>query len=346
MTRFVRNDSDDCVKSTASSLRAPLVALALAIAALTACQAAHAQATAKGKKVLLVESDAAHPFVATEIEAFKAAAAKDGLDATVEAAGFDAALQSRQVDDGIARKYDFIAVQADSEQAIIPALARAKQAGIPILMLNNPPKPHTEQYYVTFVGQDQTEMGRIAGRAILSGLKKAGRKTARVALITGSLQEGAAPLRVVGIKEILKKDPSVKLVAVEDGKWDTAKSERIAGDLFARFAPQGGLSVVYGMADNQAVAAIKAAQSAGIPVGVGPKKLLVVGGNCLKQGLDAIKSGKMYSTVLQDPRTVGAAAADAIAHYFQGKKLPKKILLPVTLIDKANLATYQDACTY
>jgi ABC-type sugar transport system substrate-binding protein len=321
-------------------------AAAAALALMLTTAGALAQDASKGKKVLLVESDVAHPYVAAEIEAFKTRAAHWGMDATVQAAGFDAALQSRQVDDGIARNFPIIAVQADSEQAIIPALARAKQAKIPILMVNNPPKDNTEAYYLSYIGQDQTEMGRIAARSILQALKASGRTKAKVALITGSLQEGAAPRRVTGIEEVLKTDPDVQVVAVEDAKWDTALSERVAGQLYARFAPQGGLDAVYGMADNQAVAAIRAAQAAGIPVGLGPKQLLVFGGNCLKEGLDAIAAGRMVSTVLQDPKAVGIATADAMNQYFSGKTLAKQILTQITTIDKANLATYRDACTY
>jgi len=313
---------------------------------LLASAAALAQDAGKGKRVLLIESDAAHPYVAAEISSFQARARQLGMIPTVQAAGFDAALQSRQVDDGIARKFPIIAVQADSEQAIIPALARAKQAKIPILMVNNPPKDHTESYYISYIGQSQTEMGRIAARSILHALAASGRKKAKVALITGSLQEGAAPRRVAGIKEVLGADPNVKIVAIEDAKWDTAKSENIAGQLFARFAPQGGLDAVYGMADNQAVAIIRAAQAAGISVGAGPKQLLVFGGNCLKDGLDAIAAGRMVSTVLQDPKAVGIATADAMESYFEGKTLPKKILTKIALIDKSNLATYRNACTY
>jgi hypothetical protein len=57
------------------------------------------------------------------------------------------------------------------------------------------------------------------------------------------------------------------IVAVEDARWDTATSERVAGQLYARFATSGGLDAVYGMADNQASAAIRAAEAAGIAVG-------------------------------------------------------------------------------
>jgi ribose transport system substrate-binding protein len=311
-----------------------------------ACPAGAALADAKGKKVLMVQSFAVHPYVAGIIKSFKAKAESYGMEVTVQAAGVDAALQARQFDDGVARKFDLIVVQPVSEQAIVPALARAKEAGVPVMISNNTPKDGTEALYQTFVGQDQNEMGRIVGRQIVKSFKEAGRDGGKVAFITGALTEGLGPRRLAGIKEVIAANPKIEVVAVEDAKWDTATGERIAGQLFARFAAQGGLDGVYGMADNLAVAAIKAAEAAGVQLGAGPKQLLVFGGNCQKEGVEAIKAGKMVSSVSQIPTYLGEKLADAANDFFAGKTLPKETLLPVELIDKANLSQWEAACTY
>ncbi len=321
-------------------LMAGVAALALA------CSGGAALADAKGKKVLMVQSFAVHPYVAGIIKSFKAKAESYGMEVTVQAAGVDAALQARQFDDGVARKFDLIVVQPVSEQAIVPALARAKEAGVPVMISNNTPKDGTEALYQTFVGQDQNEMGRIVGRQIVKSFKEAGRDGGKVAFITGALTEGLGPRRLAGIKEVIAANPKIEVVAVEDAKWDTATGERIAGQLFARFAAQGGLDGVYGMADNLAVAAIKAAEAAGVQLGSGPKQLLVFGGNCQKEGVEAIKAGKMVSSVSQIPTYLGEKLADAANDFFAGKTLPKETLLPVELIDKANLSQWEAACTY
>lgn len=316
------------------------------LAALYGAGVAQAAGGSKGKKVLMAQSFAAHPYVATITKSFRERAESYGMDVTVVAAGLDAALQARQIDDGIARKFDLIVVQAVSEQAVVPSLVRAKQAGIPVILVNNPIKSGSEDLYVTFVGQDQSEMGRLAGKAIVDALKASGRDGGKVALITGALSEGIGPRRLAGIKEALAVNPKIEIVATEDAHWDTATSERIAGQLYARFAATGGLDLVYGMADNQAVAAMKAAQAAGIPVGLGPKQLAFVGGNCLKEGIEAIKADKMYATLTQIPTDVGNLAADATNDYFAGKTPPKNDLLPVDTITKANVDKWQGPCTY
>jgi ribose transport system substrate-binding protein len=268
------------------------------------------------------------------------------MEITTFSTPFDAALQAQQLDDAIAQKFDLIALLAASEQAIIPPMTRAKRAGVPVILVNTPAKDGVEDLYVTFIGEDHTQLGRITGESMLKALKDSGRDGGKIALITGSLHEGVAPKRVAGFREVVAKNPKVEIVAVEDAKWDTATSERVAGQLFARFAARGGLDGIYGMADNQAVAIIQAAEAAGLKVGAGKGELIVLGSNCLKTGVAMIKAGKQYSTGTQIPTRTGVRSAEVIADYFNGKQLPKNIILPVETIDRGNIAKWESACTF
>jgi ribose transport system substrate-binding protein len=305
-----------------------------------------ASATSQGKKIAFLVTSPTHPFIAALSKTFIARANGFGMEVNTVSQHFDAAMQAQQVDDAIARKFDMLAIIAGSEQAIIPALVRAKQAGIPVLLINSPPRDGSEELYLSFVGEDHVQLGRITGEAVLQALKQGGRDGGKVAMITGSLQEGVGPRRVVGFREALKANPKVEIVATEDAKWATDVSERIAGQLFARFAAQGGLDVIYGMADNQAAAVVQAAKSAGVPLGVEKGKLIVVGSNCLKQGIAGIKAGDQYSTATQIPTRTGNRAAELINDHFNGKTLQKKEILPVETVTKANVGKWEDACTY
>jgi ABC-type sugar transport system substrate-binding protein len=307
---------------------------------------AHAMGESKGKKIAYLQTLATHPYVAATTRSFRARADALGMEITIWTSMLDAALQAQQIDDAIARRFDLVVVVPTSEQAVVPALTRAKQAGIPVIIVNNTPKDGTEDLYITFVGQDQKEMGRLAGQAMLDALKLSGRDGAKIAMITGALQQGIAPRRVAGFRAAVNANSKVEIAAVEDGRWDTATSERIAGQLYARFAATGGLDGVYGMADNQATAAIHAAEAAGIAVGGRPKQLVIIGGNCLREGIDAIKADKMHATITQIPTDLGVRAADAIDAYFGGRKLPKENLQPLATITKANMAQWETACTY
>ncbi|MEA2949287.1 MAG: ribose transport system substrate-binding protein [Alphaproteobacteria bacterium] len=307
---------------------------------------ADANADPQGKKIAFLVTSPTHPFIAALSKTFITRANSFGMEVNTVSQHFDAALQAQQVDDAIARKFDVLAIIAGSEQAIIPALSRAKQAGVPVILINSPPRDGSEDLYLSFVGEDHVELGRITGLSVLQALKDGAREGGKVALITGSLQEGVGPRRVAGFREAMKTNPKAQIVSVEDAKWQTDLSERIAGQLFARFAVQGGLDAIYGMADNQAAAIIQAAKSANIALGIEKGKLIVVGSNCLKQGIAGIKAGEQYSTGTQVPTRTGLKAAEMIADYFNGRKLPKNEILPVETITKANVARWEEACSY
>jgi ABC-type sugar transport system substrate-binding protein len=318
----------------------------IAVLGLSILTTSDANADPRGKKVAFLVTSPTHPFIAALAKTFTAKANSYGMEVNTVSQQFDAALQAQQVDDAIARKFDMLAIIAASEQAIIPALTRAKQAGVPVIIINSPPRDGSEDLYLSFVGEDHVELGRITGESVLEALKDGGRDGGKIALITGSLQEGVGPRRVVGFREAMKANPKAQIVAVEDAKWQTDLSERIAGQLFARFAAQGGLDVIYGMADNQAAAIVQAAKSASIPLGIEKGKLIVVGSNCLKQGIAGIRAGEQYSTGVQVPARTGTKAAEMIADHFNGKALPKNEILPVETITKANIAKWEEACSY
>jgi ribose transport system substrate-binding protein len=300
----------------------------------------------KGKKVALLVATLQDYYMAL-LNRLVIARAKDfGFEVTTFQTPYDPALQATQIDEAIARKFDIIAMIPMSEHGVIPGLQRAKEAKIPVVLFLAPPKPGTEDLFVSYVGKDNIEGGRLTGHGILDALKLAGRDGGNVALITGLLAEGVAPRRVQGIKEVLGTNNKVKIVAIEDAKWDPVLTEKIAGQLFGRFSGQGGIDVIYGMADNMATAEIQAADAAGIQVGTGPGKLAVLGGDCFKEGIEAIKAGKMFATNAEDPRWEAAHTAEVIADYFNGKPVKKYDYYQIELITKDNESKWEARCTF
>jgi ABC-type sugar transport system substrate-binding protein len=305
-----------------------------------------AEAAAEGKKVAFFISGPTHPYIAALSKSFNARAKELGMVVTQFDTPYDAALQSQQIDDAIARKFDILAIQSASQSAVIPVLNRAKNAGIPVIMINNPMKAGLEPLYVTEIADDNPKLGRLAAESVAAEIKKGGRSNAKIALITGVLAEGVAKDRLEAFNEVIKRHPDVKVVATEDAFWDTAKSETIAGQLLARFAPQGGLDAMVGWADNQALAIIRAAEAARVPMGTAKGQMIVAGTNCTPDGIKAIESGKLYSSGTQAPVSLGRQAADLVADHLNGKTLQKHVVLDVHLINKSTVGNFTAGCTY
>lgn len=322
-------------------VRTLIVGAAIAIAAAPqAIRQAHAQAA--GKRVAVFMGPTQDKYLGTWSKTFADTAGGLGVKVTVFSSPFDPALQSQQIDDAIAQKYDALVVQTLSQKAVIPPLQRAKGAKIPVVLIVAPlVEPSGQDLYVSFVGYDHSQVGRIAGENMARALGRAG----KVAIVAGSMAEGIAPIRADAFKAAVAK-AGIEVVAIEDAKWNPANAERMAGQLLARFGAQGGLDGIYGMNDIMANGVIQAAEAAGVKFGNAKGQLIVVGGNCQAPGVNNLRAGKMYGSVTQLPVEEGKLAAARVKDMLDGKSLEKAIYIAPEAVTKDNLDKYSAPCSY
>ena len=303
-------------------------------------------AQAATKRVVLLMGPTQDRLLDGFAKGFTAAAKAKDMSVTLLTSPYDPALQAQQIDDAIAQKPDMIVLQPLSSTAVIPALGRAKAAGIPVFLAITPVEGATD-LYVGAVGLDDNRAGVLAAECLIEALTKSGRKTANVAAITGSLTEGTAPVRLKGFKDRLAKESWIKLVEVDDGQWNPQKTEGIAGQMFARFSAKGGVDGIYGMNDAQANAIIQAAEATGITPGLGKGDLIVVGGSCWESGIRNIKAGKQYATLSGPvPAFDGPAVADGVSAYLSGKPIAKMTMDPLEIVTAANLDRFAKPCSF
>ncbi len=303
-------------------------------------------AAPQGKRVVVLATSNTNPYIGAWTGTFTKFAAQAGIKVTNLSANYDAAVQSQQIDDAIAQKVDLIVICYVNDQAVVPALTRAKAAGIPVVLYATPMRKDQEDLWTSYIGTENSELGRFAGEELAQGLAAEGKTTAKVVAVTGIAQMINVKARMDAFKAALAQHPGIALVATEDGKWNTAVTEKVTGELLVRFAGQGGIDGVYAMADNQATGAINAVQSAGLPLGVANKGVVVVGSNCMKDGIVHIRSGEQYGTATQIPTEEAEYAAKKVAAYFNGAPLKKYETIPVYGVTKANVDRFAAGCSY
>src|SRR5271156_924628 len=88
-----------------------------------------ALASPQDKRIALLATVNSNPYIAAWTSTFIKNAEPFGMKVTNLTSPYDAALQSQQVDDAIAQKVDLILLDYINDQAILPALTRAKAAG-------------------------------------------------------------------------------------------------------------------------------------------------------------------------------------------------------------------------
>jgi ribose transport system substrate-binding protein len=317
---------------------------ALLLASLPFCGAANA--SPEGKRVMLLGTSNTNPYIGAWTSTFSKFATQAGMKVTNLSSNYDAAVQSQQVDDAIAQKFDIIVMIYVNDQAIVPALTRAKAAGIPVILIVTPLKKDYENLFTSYVGTDHSELGRLAGEAMVKGLQAEGKTKAQIVAVTGAAQQLNVQDRMAAFKAVLAKHPGFELVAAEDGRWNTAMTEKITGELLVRFNARGGVDGVFAMADNQATGSIQAIESAGLKAGVANKGVVVVASNCMKDGIVHIKSGQQYGTATQIPTEEAEVTAKKVAAFFNGEKLKKYEMVPVHGITKDNVDQFATGCSY
>src|SRR4029079_13552281 len=162
-------------KRRSSTGRNPMRAALICIAAALATLASSVSADAAEKKVAYFVTGPNNRYVAAVSKGFLQRAKELGLEVTEFDNSYDPALQVQQIDDAIARKFDLLAIMPASEKAVVPALARAKQVGIPVVTLVNDVAKGAEGLYVSFVGEDNHKLGQIAGESVVRAVKESGR---------------------------------------------------------------------------------------------------------------------------------------------------------------------------
>lgn len=305
-----------------------------------------ANAAPQGKRVLILATANTNPYIGAWSSTFTKLATAAGMQVTNLSANYDAAQQAQQLDDGLAQKYDMIVLCYVNDQAVIPALTRAKAAGIPVILFATPMKKEQEDLWTSYIGTENADLGRLAGEELVKGLAAEGKKTAKVVAVTGSAQQTNVKARMDAFKAVLAQHPGIELVDTEDGKWNTVVSEKITGQLLVRFSSQGGIDGIFDMADNQATGSINAIQSADVPLGVAKKGIVVVGSNCMKDGIIHIRSGEQYGTATQIPTEEATYAAKKVIGYFNGGQLKKYDVIPVYGITKDNVDKFAAGCSY
>jgi ABC-type sugar transport system substrate-binding protein len=260
---------------------------------------------------------------------------------------YDPVLQAQHLDQAVAQKPDLIALLPTNARSVVPGLRRAQAAGIPVINLVGPMVPESEAYYKASIENNHQQLGEFAATNLVEGLKKEGRTTANIIVVTGAQVQPEVAVRMEGFKSVLAKYPEYKIVDIQDGNWDQGKTADIARTLFAKYAgaDKGGVQGAFGMADHMAAGIIEAAQQAGIPVGVDKNGLVVVASNCFKIGTVNIGNGLQYGTATQAAHPTGLFVLPLLEKALVGQEIPKRSLMTEGRVTKETLDQYLDFCS-
>lgn len=275
-----------------------------------------------GKSVSLVTCEP-NVYCHAYNENMKSILEAEGVEVTQLSDNFEPELQNQHMDQAIASKPDLIAVFASNADAIVPALARAKAAGIPTANLDARLGEEGEEYVDFEVIADNHALGQFAAENVVEGMEKAGYKKGKVIVITGTMGTLIVEDRMEAFEEVMAEHPEFEVTAPQDGNWDPVETSKIALQLFTKYRNQGGVQGAYGMADYMAGGIIQAANQLGIPTGSKPGDTVVTASNCTPTGMPLMEKGTLWGNATQSPIVESKIAAEKIIEFLEGGEVPK-----------------------
>ena len=245
----------------------------------------------------------------------EAAGSNPDVETVVLDAGGDVARQIAQVEDLIQQAVDAIIIWPTNGEAVIPAVRKAQQAGIPVIVTNSNIAEQGFDFVASFSGPDNITQGARAAEIMCEKFEDMGiAGEAQIVQISGQPGYTTAIERAKGFEDRLPEVcPDVTLIETQPGDWNREKSQKVMEAFLVKYDDIDG---VYAGDDNMGVGALNAAKAAG------REGIIFVGATNFAVGYEAMERGEYWGSIYQSPVDDAQAALQTAVDVLEGKDVP------------------------
>ena len=276
--------------------------------------------------VALVLKTLNSPFF-IELEAGARQAADSlGIELVVQAPDreIDVERQMQIIENLLQTGIDVLALTPSGSREIVSAIAEANQDGVPVVIVDTRADAQAladaEATIATFIGSDNVDGGRIAGRFVAEALGGQG----RVAVVEGIPGHETGDSRLRGFREVIAQHPGISIVASQTANWERDQAFNVTQNMLQSHSD---LQAIFAANDMMALGAVEAIAAAGRTGDV-----LVVGFDALDEARQAIREGRMAATIAQHPRDMGRLAIESAWSILNGDTVPAEQPVGIELV--------------
>lgn len=240
----------------------------------------------------------------------------------------DVDIMVKYIDTAIASQVDGIVTMALSPAAIGPAIDRAVDAGIPVVLVDTD-APDSKR--AAYVGTSNYDAGYEAGIAMIEAT---GGK-AKIGIIRGTVGQETDNDRIKGFEDAIAAEKDMEILTVEACNSDMLTGTQKAQDMLKAYPD---MTAIFGSEGTGAVAAGKVLQEQDL---VG--KITVIGFDDTAECLDYIRQGVVWGTIVQKPDFMGRKAIELLTQINNGEEITDVIIdSGVTLVTNDNVEVYKN----
>jgi simple sugar transport system substrate-binding protein len=244
--------------------------------------------------------------------------------------------QIKAVNGYIAQGVDAIILAPVVETGWEQVLKDAKDAEIPVILVDRGLKVSDDSLYATLIASDFVAEGRMAGEWL------AKKTDGKASIIELQGTPGAAPAidRKKGFEEAIKAHEGLKIIASQSGDFRRSGGKEVTEALLKVHGDK--VTAIYAHNDDMALGAIQAIEEAGKKPG---SDIIVLSIDGVKGAFEAMVKGTLNCTVECSP-LLGPLAFDAVEKALAGAELPKKTIVDDKVYDRSVAADVIDSRKY
>lgn len=229
-------------------------------------------------------------------------------------------LMIQQIERFIKQKVDLLIIGTNDEHAVVPVVAKARKAGIPIIALDRGIQGND---YTTFINSDNRKIGRIGAQQIAKKLDKKG----TVLLFEGIKNADVTKHRTQGFLEEISKHKKIKVIS-RTGNF--LRKDAIVQ--MEKLLKEGiHIDAIFSESDSM----LSGVRMVLKRYKIDPASMVMVGVDFISEAQQAIRNGTQTSSVLYP--LGGTVAVDVALKILNKEPVPKHIYNPVVLITIKNV---------
>ena len=255
-----------------------------------------------------------------------------GYTATFQGAASDTDLagQVALVENAVNRKVAGIVLAPSDPDALIPAIKKAWEAKIPVILIDSAASDAGKSYYQSFLATDNNKAGELCAQALIA---KVG-TTGKIAIMSYTAGSGSEIGRVGGFKKYIETHSKLQIVGpfYSNSQMGTALNQTT--DVLAANADLKG---IFGANEPTAIGMGRALVQSGKAGKAGKVAAIGFDGNSDLQGF--VKDGTIEAIAVQSAYQMGALGVKTAVDVLNKTTVPKFRDTGVVMVTKTNIDT-------
>ncbi len=208
----------------------------------------------------------------------------------------------------IAYRVDVIAFSPIVEDGWDNVLLEAKQAGIPVILVDRTIETDQQDLYLSQIGADFYREGVMAGEYLLKKADELGKEKLHIVEITGTADSTPMKQRHEGFMDTIAGDPRMEILESVNGDFLRSRGAECMKYLIGKYGQR--IDVIFSHNDEMTVGAIPEIEKAGYVPGRDMIILSIDGG---QEAIDILRAGKINCIVECTPMLGSLLMETAIA---------------------------------